>query len=277
VAIKVKFYGTRGSTPKAGDDFATFGGDTSTVVLFGAGVPVILDLGTGLSNFAQELDPLSSFGAYVLLSHFHFDHIQGLGFFVPLDQPGAWLEVHGPNLEFDPLRALFTPPYFPVSPYDDFAGELRFVGHEPGSFWLEGSFARITCGVIAHSNLAFGFRIEMGSHSIAYLPDHQQPYGAQGVDKVALALADDVDLLIHDAQYSQDEFESKSTWGHSTFEFAIDFARSANVKRLAMFHHDPSHNDEYLREVQQRYGFVNGSGSLKEVFVAKQGKVVEFD
>lgn len=258
------FYGVRGSTPCDGPEFARFGGNTSCVVLEGSGhPPVILDLGTGLRSYGRAVESAHAdgstpapFRASVLLSHLHWDHVQGLPFFAPLFRPESEVEVFGPRHDDGPLAELFAglmcPPYFPIRP-EDLAADLRFT--DVGDDTFDAGAARVTSCWVPHTGPTLGFRIELAGCRIAYLPDHGPDLHA-GVESAitpgVLELCDGVDVLIHDAQYTPDEYEQRSTWGHSTIDYALHVAQESGARSLALFHHDPAHSDDVLEVLVAR-------------------------
>jgi len=273
--LHVSFHGVRGSTPCPGPDTARYGGNTSCVCLrVDDGQPLILDLGTGLrtlgdahrSSFDNGGEPLH---ARALLTHLHWDHVMGLPFFSPMLNPGATLDVYGPNqsdgTSFDvAMREMIKPPMFPVR-LSDFPGEFRF--HSIGEGQLDLGDFQITARLIPHIGDTLGFRIQHEDVSVAYLPDVQQPVdGSQVVDEAIIELARDVDLMIHDSQYTPQEFAKRSHWGHCTPDFAITTAQKCNAKSLALFHHDPSRTDHDL----DHSPYVTHGDGLN-VFIAREG------
>lgn len=248
--VNVTFYGVRGSTPCPGPSNARFGGNTACVVLERPDEPpIILDLGTGLRAYGETLPHDGSFRGAALVTHLHWDHVQGLPFFVPILRDGARMDVYGPRPDdgrtlADAFAGFMRPPYFPVT-VDQLPGEIRF--HDLTDATVEVCGARVTARPVPHVGLTNGYRIEWGGVSVAYLSDHQQPADdPHAVSDEALELARHVDLLIHDAQYTADEFAHKCDWGHCTIEYAIDVARQAGAQRLMLFHHDPAHDDDTL-------------------------------
>jgi len=243
----VRFHGVRGSTPCHGDEIARYGGNTSCVSVDVAGEdPLLFDLGTGLRYFGLSRPTGVPFHGTCLLSHLHWDHVQGLPFFVPINRPGARLDVYGPaqdeglSLE-DAFGEFMRPPYFPVG-VADLAGEFHFHGLESGDR-LVGS-ALVRSRLVPHVGTTIGYRVELDGVSVAYIPDHQQPAdGSFTIADSVLELCDGVDLLIHDSQYTEAEFAAKAHWGHCTVDYAVHVARESGAKRLALFHHDPDHDD----------------------------------
>lgn len=275
--MKVTFHGVRGSCPCPDEDKQRYGGNTSCVVIEADGEPpLILDLGTGLRSFAAGQPTDGSFRANVLLSHVHWDHVQGLPFFAPVDRPGARLDVFGPPQEGDTLAEVFDglmrPPYFPVR-FSELRGDISFHDLTSDELTL-GSF-KVTSRPVPHCGTTVGFRVECGGGSVAYVSDHQAPVGPGPVSRGVLELCDGVDLLVHDAQYTPEEFAEKPHWGHGTAEYAVRVAKEAGVRRLALFHHDPSHDDHRLDELVERARCLASITDVDEVMAAAEGLVVD--
>jgi len=246
--MNITFYGVRGSTPSPTDANRRYGGNTATVVLERPNCdPIIFDLGTGLRVFGltQPLD--GTFRGTALVTHIHWDHIQGLPFFPPIDRVGAELTVFAPVQEEGELEKAFDdfmrPPYFPVH-YSDLRGDIRFKTVADADFEI-GS-AKIKVRPVPHCGPTVGYRVDWDGASVAYVSDHQAPLTLDTVDPRVLELCDGVDLLIHDAQYTEEEFEQKAHWGHCTMRYALLVAREAGARRLCLFHHDPAHSDDDL-------------------------------
>ena len=271
MTVAVRFYGTRGSRPVVGSDHAMFGGDTAFVVIEAGGEPVFLDLGTGMDAYARGLEAGARVRASALLSHYHFDHVQGLPFFTAVDVEGARLKIYTPGGR-DPLERLFAPPFFPVSPLR-YRGEISVSRIEEGRFELAASRVEVLALEVPHTDTAFGYRIEAGGISICYIPDHQAPCGLDSFDENALRLAEGAELLIHDAQYNETEFAAKSDWGHSTHGYAAALAHRAGAKHLALFHHDPSRTDSELLAVERGLAARYAPRGLR-VTAARQGELI---
>jgi ribonuclease BN (tRNA processing enzyme) len=218
------------------------------------GTVVVLDAGTGIRRLGLDLARDHPRTIHVLLTHLHFDHLEGLGFFAPLWADETDLHVWGPP---SPVRSLeeriaryFSPPLFPVQ-LSDVPAQMTF--HDVPDEWEIGS-ARLVAQPISHPGPTVGYCLSEGGRSLAYLPDHEPGLGA---DLTALpaewvsghALADAVDVLVHDAQYTEDEYAMRVGWGHSSVEQAVTFARKASVRQLVLFHHDPGHDDEALEKL----------------------------
>ncbi len=279
--LQLSFHGVRGSTPCAGEQYRRYGGNTSCVSLEVEGHdPLIFDMGTGFRPCGQALATDDPFHGTVLLTHLHWDHIQGLPFFGPMSQPDAVLDVYGPAQEEGPLDAVFAgvmrPPYFPITP-DELHGTARF--HDAGNddFGING--AKVRSRWVRHTSPTIGFRVDVDGMSVAYVSDHGPGCSDDSDDFVppdVLDLADGVDVLIHDSQHTCEEFEHKRHFGHSTVDYAVHVAREAGARRLVLFHHCPSHSDD---DVDLMHLYANAlaervAGNL-EVLAAREGLVVE--
>ncbi len=253
--MHVALWGTRGSLGSPGTETARYGGNTSCVEVRGTdGTALVLDAGTGIRRLGVAL-PRSLPRVDVLLTHLHMDHIQGLGFFAPLYNPESEVHIWGPASTTLHLRnrlmRYLSPPLFPVR-----LRELpcQLVLHEVpcGDFDI-GEF-HISSMLIGHPGPTVGYRIVAPQATLAYMPDHEP---ALGVPQFPLsrdwtsgyAVAADADLLIHDAQYSSEEYPSYIGWGHSSLVHALAFAALAEVKHFVPFHHDPAHTDEDLDQL----------------------------
>jgi phosphoribosyl 1,2-cyclic phosphodiesterase len=273
--VDVTFHGVRGSTPCHGEDTRRYGGNTSCVSIDAPGEdPLLLDLGTGLRYAAAAL-PAGTFRGTALLTHLHWDHVQGLPFFTPILQPGAQLDIYGPGQDggstvADALAGLITPPAFPV-PLFDLPGDIRVHDVADATFTV-GGFT-VTSRLIPHSGATCGFRVEWGGRRIVYIPDHQQPDDPLTVAEAVRDLCAGADLLIHDAQYTPHEFAQKQTWGHCTVEYAVSVAAQCKVAHLALFHHDPAHDDTMLDELELQASRCAQGFGLR-VSSAKEGDTV---
>ncbi|MCC5950718.1 MAG: MBL fold metallo-hydrolase [Acidimicrobiia bacterium] len=274
----MSFYGVRGSTPCGCASNERYGGNTSCVVVEQRGSdPVVLDMGTGLRFFGEALPPDETFRGHALVTHLHWDHVQGLPFFPPLHRPGARLDVYGPPQESGSLADAFdgfvNPPYFPVS-VRDLVGDVTFSELDEGEHAV--GDAKVTVRRIPHIGPTNGYRVSFGEASMAFVPDHQQPHdGSLEVDPAVIELCSGVDLLVHDAQYTPEEFAQKSTWGHCTIEYALAVAAKAGARRLALFHHDPTHDDATLDRLLDEARHHPLAAHLEEVICAQEGLSVD--
>jgi phosphoribosyl 1,2-cyclic phosphodiesterase len=203
-------------------------------------------MGTGLRFWGDTQRSDGSFRGTALVTHIHWDHVQGLPFFVPADRVGAEFRVYGPpqdgvSLE-DSFAGFMRPPYFPVR-VSDLRGDITF--HDVDDETLEFDGATVLVRPVPHVGQTNGYRVEMGGATVAYLSDHQMPLdGSHEATEPVLELCREADLVIHDAQYTVEEFPEKSHWGHCTVDYAVYVAKRAGAKMLALFHHDPSHGDD---------------------------------
>jgi len=250
--VEVALWGTRGSLASPGPETVRYGGNTSCVeVRDGRGTVLALDAGTGIRRLGDTL--VREQGRVdVLLTHLHMDHIQGLGFFGPLYQEGREVHIWGPQSPTLPIKErlarYLSPPLFPVR-LRDLPCKLTLHDVPLGEFRIGG--LRITAQLVCHPGPTVGYRISENGTSMTYLPDHEPALGWPSFPgprewMSGLTLAQDVDLLIHDTQYTDEEYETHVGWGHSSFEQALTFAAEARVDRLMTFHHDPEHSDAQL-------------------------------
>lgn len=247
--MKVVVWGTRGSLASPGPDTARYGGNTSCVeVRADDGTVLVLDAGTGIRRLGMAL-PASLPRVDLLLSHLHMDHIQGLGFFAPLQRPDMDVRIWGPPSTTLDLRSrlirYLSPPLFPVH-LRDLACCLTLYEIAGGHFDI-GPF-KVESALVCHPGPTLGYRIEAGAASMAYLPDHELRLGSVSLDGdpawiSGFDLVRGVDVLIHDAQYSAAEYGGHTGWGHSTTDEVVRFAARAGVGRLVLFHHSPDHDD----------------------------------
>jgi phosphoribosyl 1,2-cyclic phosphodiesterase len=277
--LNVTFYGVRGSTPCPGPSNARYGGNTACVTVERHGEnPIVLDLGTGLRQYGETLPHDGSFTGTALVTHLHWDHVQGLPFFVPILRDGAHIDVYGPGPEdgrtlAEAFAGFMRPPYFPVT-VDQLPGEIRF--HDLDADQVQVGTATVTARPVPHVGSTNGYRIDWADRSVAYLSDHQQPAGGlRSFSDDVLTLCASADLLIHDAQYTAEEFAGKCDWGHCTVEYAVNVARESSARMLALFHHDPVHDDDFidcLLDTARRL-----AGPDLEVVAAYEGLTISLD
>ena len=278
--MRVTFHGVRGSTPCHGREIVRYGGNTSCVSVDVPGhKPIVFDLGTGLRYFGQSLSTTEPLSATCLLSHLHWDHIQGLPFFKPLLRDGSDVHIYAPvqddGLTVEQVFAdTIKPPLFPIH-FTMLPGMINFHEVWDDEFTI-GDDVEVMSRAIPHVGNTVGYRVTWNGTSITYMSDHQMPVdGSFSATQGALDLCRGADLLIHDAQYTPSEFAEKSTWGHCTVEYAVWLAAECGVKRLALFHHDPAHHDDIM-DILAAAATDCGRKMGVEVFAAREGLVVEF-
>ncbi len=254
--MHITFYGVRGSCPSPAPENQRYGGNTACVVLQVPGdAPIILDLGTGLRRFGDTQPLDGTFRGTALVTHIHWDHVQGLPFFPPIHRAGATLDVYGPAQAADPSAGgppsslesafgeLIRPPFFPVH-YSQLHGAIAF--HDVNDDDVAIGNAKVMVRPVPHCGPTVGYRVQWDGVTVAYISDHQAPLGLDTVAESVLELCDGADLLIHDAQYTPEEFARKMDWGHCTVAYSVLVAQRSGAKMLALFHHDPSHGDDCL-------------------------------
>jgi phosphoribosyl 1,2-cyclic phosphodiesterase len=272
--MQITFHGVRGSTPCDGDEIARYGGNTSCVSIdVPDHDPILFDLGTGLRYFGNAWPGKTPFIGTCLLSHLHWDHVQGLPFFTPILRDDARFTIYAPRQEndctvADVIDKTICPPLFPIR-VTDMPGSITFRDTANDEFEIGG--VKVMSRLIPHVGRTCGYRVEWNGASVAYLSDHQQPgINNYGIADGARDLCSDVDVLIHDAQYTIDEFALKSTWGHCTVDYAVNLAAECGARTLALFHHDPMHDDDYIDRLVE---MANAQGNQRGVTViaAREG------
>jgi phosphoribosyl 1,2-cyclic phosphodiesterase len=277
--MRVKVWGARGSVPAPGPEMNRYGGNTSCVELeLSDGSTLIIDAGTGIRSLgvgiAKKLPKIN-----ILLTHLHLDHIQGLMFFAPCFRSDSEITIWGPSspeatLEERIARYISAP----LSPVEvrELPCEVSFLDC-PAMEWELGP-ARIRAEAVTHRGPTLGYRITDGDTTICYIPDHEPALGTElaklerewisGFD-----LACDADLLIHDCQYTDDEYPLHFGWGHSALSDTLTFARRVGARRLMLFHHDPLHSDDFLDRLHiaacQRWEGIGGDPA--DVLIAAEG------
>jgi phosphoribosyl 1,2-cyclic phosphodiesterase len=264
--MRVTIRGSRGSIASAGSDTIRYGGNTACVqVDAGEQAVLVLDAGTGIRQAGAALES-DERAVHILLTHLHMDHIQGLGFFRPLFQRGREVHIWGPASSTVDLRTrlsrYLSPPLFPVRIRDlDSRLELHDVPVTP---WSVDGF-ELRAQTVIHPGPTVGYRVEREGRSVAYLPDHEPVLG--GLDgpvewTSGHDLAQGVDLLIHDAQYTPAEYPERVGWGHSSVDDAVRFADLARARALVLFHHEPEHDDVQIDEMLARAREQRRSGAV---------------
>jgi phosphoribosyl 1,2-cyclic phosphodiesterase/CheY-like chemotaxis protein len=289
---RLKFWGVRGSTPAPGPGTVEYGGNTSCVEIRAKGELIVLDAGTGLRLLGRQLaeefkdQPLN---ITILLTHTHWDHIQGLPFFQPVYQPQNRVRILGyegaRNGLSNVLSNQMENPFFPITlrelPANLQIEELKEMKFNVGRVRVEACFAN-------HPGICVGYRLFTGEASIAYFPDNEPHYIADGVDPKAsleyaqgqerriIAFLRGVDILIMDAQYDREEYQRHKGWGHACLDDVVALALKAEVKKLFLFHHDPDHDDAKISDMAAyARKLVKAQNGKMQVEAAREGLVLE--
>lgn len=273
--MKVKFWGVRGSIPVPGPETARIGGNTPCVEVQTADREVfILDAGTGIRPLGLDLMNRSNerLIAVLLFSHTHWDHIQGLPFFVPARVKHNRLVIMGERRVGKQLRQVLagqmSDPYLPFT-LDDLHADLWIKEVQDGEQFVVGDLTQVLPKHVPHPGGAFGYRISCQGGVVVYASDVNHPL--DGLDPGVIELARDADLLIHDSQFSPQEKQEHADWGHSSWVEAVEVAQQAGVRRLALFHHAPEHSDDELAEVERQ-----AQELFPDAFLAQEGMEITF-
>jgi phosphoribosyl 1,2-cyclic phosphodiesterase len=260
--VRIHLLGVRGSTPTPGAEFARHGGHTSCVAIEGrdGSVRLVLDAGTGLRGLTRLIGD-QPFRGTLAIGHLHWDHTHGLPFCRVADHPDATVRVMAPSEDgrsVDELLAnAMSPPNFPIGP-DQLRGAWTWDTVTEGRHDVEG-FDLLALEIPHKGGRTFGYRVSDGDHAIAYLSDHMPqafgdgPEGWGEYHDAAMALADGVDLLVHDAQYTAEELPTRGAFGHAAAEYAVALGESAGAKRVLLFHHDPARTDDEVDAIVARF------------------------
>jgi phosphoribosyl 1,2-cyclic phosphodiesterase len=276
--MRVRFWGVRGSIAAPGPETALVGGNTSCVEVDCGETRIILDAGTGLRRLGDAMmaegRPIE---ATLLVSHFHWDHIQGLPFFVPAYVPSTKLTIAGmaPRTTVrDALAHQMTAPHFPVD-LEDLGARLDWREVRTGQMFDVGE-ATVRVAKLNHPGGVLAYRIDHGGQSIVYATDTEH-YSC--LDPILVQLAQGADVLVYDAQYLPEEYagtkgRSKVGWGHSTYEVGCEIAKAAGVEKLVLFHHDPARTDVGVAEIERAAReLVPGTRAAREGMVLEVGEV----
>jgi phosphoribosyl 1,2-cyclic phosphodiesterase len=278
--MRLTIWGCRGSVPTPGPSTVTYGGNTSCVeVVLDAETALILDAGTGIRALGADLVKRGTRRIHLFLTHLHFDHLEGLRFFAPLWDDAVTVEIHGPRSTVvsldDRIHRAFSPPLFPLD-FRDVPAKVVF--HDlPGEPWRANGLT-LSSDLVLHPGPTVGLRLATDTSTVAYLPDHEPALaGIEGRDAEwisAGALAHGADLVLHDAQYFEDEYETRIGWGHSSVAHAVAFAEAVEARRLVLFHHEPNHSDKDLEQLEDRAGELSRSLDRPPT-LAREGMVIE--
>jgi phosphoribosyl 1,2-cyclic phosphodiesterase len=281
--VRVQLCGVRGSTPAPGAEFLRYGGHTSCVAIGHDDAPrptLILDAGTGIRSVTRVLDG-QAFSGTILLTHLHWDHVQGLPFFSAGDHDDARARLLLPEQEdgadaVSVLARSMSPPHFPMEP-DQLRGSWSFATIAPGERELDG-FSVLGLEIPHKGGRTFGYRVSDGHSAFTYMPDHcptslgAGPDGCGEYHAAALELAAETDVLLHDSQLlTPAELASEGRFGHALADYAVELGGHAGARRVLLAHHRPDRSDDALDELKGRFAATAGV----EVIVAAQDTVLQ--
>jgi phosphoribosyl 1,2-cyclic phosphodiesterase len=279
--MRLTIWGCRGSIPAPGPETVGYGGNTSCVeVSLDNGAVFVLDAGTGIRELGADLQERGTRRINLLFTHLHLDHLEGLRFFAPLFDEQVRIDVWGPRSPVqslrDRIRRSFSPPLFPIDLHE-IPAQLTFQD-VPKTPWTVAG-ARLVSGLVMHPGPTVGFRIEADGASFAYVPDHEPALTGRFAERSrdwisGSSIAEDVDLLLHDSQFFEDEYAERVGWGHSSVESAVAFARAVGARRLVLFHHDPLHADRTLEQLEVEAASLTGERDQPPI-VAREGMVFD--
>jgi len=273
MTINVKFWGVRGSIACPGPGTVRYGGNTPCLEVRCGKHTIIFDGGTGLRPYGDEfLKSGALLDADLFLSHCHLDHVGGLPFFTPLFAPKHKLRIWAGNLPPDlplksALRTMMSPPLFPID-VESFRAEIEYHDFKPGTVMTPREGIVLKSAMLNHPGGAVGYRLEYGGKVLVYMTDTELPAGA--ISPQQLALAANADLLVFDCTYTESEIASRRGWGHSTWQDGVRFANEAKARKLCMFHHDPSHDDNMMEAIERQ-----AAAARPGTIAAKEGLAIE--
>lgn len=277
--MKITIWGCRGSMPSPGAEKNKYGGNTSCVQIEHNKTCLILDGGSGIQKLGKVLDPETT-EINILLTHLHIDHIMGLGYFGPFYNPNCSINIWGPSGSSESLtvrlRRYFSPPFFPVRlnelPANVTIKEIDNTRFQIDDFTIHSEY-------LCHPGATVGYRCEANGRVISYMPDHEPSLGSSDFPYSSewcsgFNIAREADILFHDGQYNNEEYDRRVGWGHCSMDDAIDFASLSKVKKMVLFHHDPTNKDADLELMLAE------SMSRKtidyELILGKENEVFEF-
>ena len=276
---KITFWGVRGSFPTPEKDKMDFGGHTSCISIYTKhNELVVFDMGTGLKQLGEALigDISSPKEIHILMSHYHWDHIQGFPFFIPIYQPGRPVHmfptIHKKNVVLASLIDQMDGAHFPVTP-DQVPSNFNFVTENPLEF-LESNGFHLEMVPMNHPGKAFGYKITIDDKIICYFTDNEidPPYEKSIELNELTNQCRNADILIHDAQYTEDDMPLKHGWGHSLISQVTELGKSAEVKNLVYYHHDPERTDDLLdKELEKAAKTLKENGSSVQPYFAYEG------
>ena len=271
MAFSVKFWGVRGSIACPSSDHIMFGGNTSCIEVAVGDRFFVLDAGTGIRTLGGKFLKENIREAHLLLTHTHWDHINGFPFFAPAYDPNRSIHILAGHLKQhngirEALSNQMDSPMFPV-PLEAMRANIRFEDFDAGESFDLYPDVRVRTAPLNHPNRATGYRIDYAGKSVCYVTDTEHVPGE--FDNNILGLIDGADLVIYDSTYTEEEFVTKIGWGHSTWNEGVRLCKEAGAKQLAIFHHEPDHNDNFMMKIDEE-----AKREWPQAFVAREGSVI---
>mgnify|MGYP001765444549 CR=1 FL=1 len=278
--MKLKFWGARGSIPVSGKNYIKYGGSTTCLeVRSKKGDLVIVDAGSGIRLLGKELLKNSSNDFDMLFTHSHWDHVLGFPFFAPIYSKKTRIRIMGCSFTSDPVREIIAktmqPPGFPVK-FEEISARFEFASLCAGGCEVGGM--QVLPIELSHPNNGLGYKFCEPGRSFVFLTDNELGHVHPGgrTPEEYLAFSRGADLLVHDADYTEDEYARRSTWGHSTWRQALDLALKAEVRALGLFHHNQDRTDAQLdRIVADCSRLARRAGSKLKCFAVKEGQEIK--
>lgn len=266
-AMRVTFWGVRGTFPATGAAFARYGGDTMCIEVECEGVRVVLDAGSGLRGLGAKLKQKAS-RTHIVLSHFHLDHILGLPHFAPFWREDACVLIHAPREcaveeQHEAPFSILRPPLFPIHA-GDLPAAIGLDEYAIGDDLNIGEGVRVRTFAVTHQGACAGVVVEHKGRKLCYITDHE--HGDAAADARLAVAAESADLLIYDATFTEAEMPSRRGWGHSTWEAGVRLKEKSGARLLALAHHCPDRTDAELDALSAR-----AAGCAEDVFFARQG------
>lgn len=272
MTFRIKFWGVRGSIACPGPNHVKYGGNTSCIEVNVGEHTIVLDAGTGLRYAGQEIMRRKAQHVFLLLTHTHWDHINGFPFFGPAYHPDWTVHIKAGHLKHKGgiqavLSAQMDNPMFPV-PLEAMRAKITYDDFDAGEDLDLYADVRVRTAKLNHPNDATAYRIEFGGRAAVYVTDTEHVPGR--LDQNILDIIAGADLVIYDSTYTEEEWPSKIGWGHSTWNEGMRLCRTAGAKRLAIFHHDPDHDDRFMECLE-----AEATKAWDGNFVAREGMVVD--
>ena len=274
--IYIDFWGVRGSVPSPGPETIRYGGNTSCISITVENKILILDAGTGIRNLGSSMIGQTDLKIFIIITHTHWDHIQGFPFFTPIYQPNRLVymfpTLHKKNLVLSSLIDQMDGAHFPLTP-DQVPSNFNFITEDPLEFLAKNGF-HMELVPMNHPGGAFGYKIKFDETVICYFTDNEidPPYPKSIELNELTEQCKNADVLIHDAQYTEDDMPFKHGWGHSLISQVTDLGKTANVKNLVYFHHDPDRTDDELdTQLEKASKTLQENGSTVKPYFAYEG------